>query len=863
MHQTRLHSRDLPAGRQGEITLTFVVVSLILMVIGSGLGFGVNKSQDVRTQAAGAICGKSCTSYNDCGTDSFSKTLTTCDPKLHKCTAVRDPKNPPCIATAGNTLQECNQHCDNAEQCNATDTATGISLTCDIRSHTCQQKYVNDARQCPGYLSPTPKRTTTGGTSGGTTGGSPAPTGICPADGRFSSRGFSCGFGFNVCVDPVISDITLTPLTGTGAPVVISTLGAAFTDSKTGWTSPVGYRMWRRSAAQQNDDNLIVEWDPGKSYGVAGVNKGALHIRVLSGDTGNQQSTVENIVNFYWNNIPAWMREGRAANIKFDYYVTYGTASNKQQANYSQTQNSNACPGGTQVTPSSSVSSPTPTRSTVTPSATRTPSPSRTPTPFVTEPGKKACNSPCNTNDECGYSLGGVQLVCRAPAGSSIKKCLRPDSDSPQCYSPTATPTQIPTATTVPSRTPTPTKVITPTVVPCQTTIDFMIDASHTTQEKLQPYQQAITNAVRSYGADPTHKNDRITFYTSYFAKTVRNHSGGPFTASNFNFPIQFNLHWTNLKDALESINGNTIFISDGLPSIVNYGGGEKGLCVYSNGDYMKNRNSNHKAEGCYPVESQEDGFRHGLDTCARECSNSYDQAYSDSLVTRNKNNTYGIFVNSGAYANRSFVEAISKEVIDVSEVTEKIGEIFDKACNRSSSQSGTSVPHTLMSSYTVRNQSTTKTIESVTVKACNAQGGNCQEFVNQVSVLPGSTTRFAQAIASDISPENRAVLTCDVQYTDGTSLPCPQKSTNDDGLQFDLSVADDEITGDTLTFLQAADLNQDGTVNGADYARYAVCFVQQANNPTEGAPCDILADGLVNAQDTAILVERFGQSTQ
>ncbi len=786
---------------QGEIALTFTVASLVLMVVGSIFGLGVNKSQDVRSRAAGAVCGKTCASNGDCGTDTTTGTLTTCDLSIKKCIAVRDPKNPPCNATGPNSLGQCNESCTKNEQCNGTDNATGITLACDLSSKTCQQKYVNDPRQCPGYVRPTPRTST--GTSGG-------------AQGAFKSSQYACGVGFRVVVDPLINKITLTGRGGTydiGIADVVDPASSGFT----GPASPQAYRMWK-PAESDAADNLLIEWNPATTYNVPGVPKGALHVRVRSGNSSNPHSQVNPQIDFYYfRNVSSWLKDGSPVSVSFSYYTLSGAQSKQVRSDATINASSLACPG--------IVLTQGPT--------------------IPLEPTIARIVTPRNT-----------------VAPSAIPTRIS-----------TVVPSRIP-PTTVPSRPPTtpPTRVPTqqqpPTPPSCSANITFMIDASESTQKALQPHQDAINKAVRAYGL--AHPSDRVNFYTNYFARDVRN-PAGPFTASTFQFPIQFGLHWTNIKEALEKSEGATIFISDGLPSVVRYTNNPSAFCVYSDGNKMKG-NSPVAAAGCAPDERVKDGYRRGVQNCAAECNiNTYADARQASMVTRNKNSTYSIFVNTDANADRNFLSAVSAEVIDVSEVTQKIGTIFDQICSRASGGTGTggnsggtsrssrggsgSPVRSLTSTFVINNTSTQKTIESVLVKACDAAGNNCQTYPHEVRIDPGTVGRFSQTVPAEIPAQNRALLTCDINYVDGTSLACPLKATNDDGVRFELSVADEEVSGGGISFQNAADVNKDGQIRANDYA---LCLVGNKL-------CDIIADedNEVNALDRSVVYERLVQVAQ
>lgn len=783
---------------RGEIALTFTVASLFVMVVGSIFGLGVNKSQDVRSQAAGAVCGKTCSVSGDCGTDSTTGTLTTCDRSIGKCVAVRDPKNPPCNATGPNSLGQCNQSCKNTEQCNGIDHATDISLACDLSSGTCQQKYVNDTRQCPGYVRPTPR---TGGSSGSTS-------------GSFTSRSLVCGAAFRVVVDPLINKITLSAK-GQSYDIGLADVVVPASSGFTGPNSPIPYRMWK-PAPNDPLDNLLIEWNPNTSYTAPGVPKGALHVQVRSGNDANPHSKVNPQVDFYYfRNLPTWLKDGSPVIVTFSYYTLSGAQSKQVRTDYTITENAKACVGVVVTPPPFSTLAPT----IITPSVVR---PTGI-TPTVVAPSRTPSVPPTNPP---------TRVPSRTPSV--------PPSNPP---------------TQVPSRVPTPPS--------CSAKITFMIDASNSTQQILEGYAGKIEDAVKTYGDNPLHANDTLELYTQFFARDVFPKSG-PTTLKTFSFPVIKNKHWTNIKAALEATTDYTIFISDGIPSVVQYGSknNASSLCVYPNGDYMRD-GSNKEAEGCRPNIDQQNVY--AKSGCEAVCNqNSYTNARNDSMIKSNKSKTYGIFVNTGI-SDRSFIEDVSKEVIDVADVPATIEEIFNDVCGRAAIASrprtgsgrstgpGNSGPQSLTSTFVITNQSTEKTVESVSVKACDVAGNNCQTYDNEVLIVPGATGRFSQTIPAEVPAQNRAMITCDVNNDDGSSISCPQKVTNDDGIRFELSVVDEEVTGDSISFEKAADINKDGQVRANDYA---LCLVGNSL-------CDIIADESdeVNALDRSVVYERLMKS--
>ena len=764
--------------RRGEVALTFTLISLFLMTVGTFAGLKINQTQDIRSKAAGAVCGKICSNNSQCGTDTTSNSLTVCDfsQTPHLCIPVRSPGNPSC--TDG--LKNCNESCKKDEDCNGQDKnnvwAQPFYLKCDQRTRTCQQRYTNDARFCPGYISPTP-RTGSGGTGGGT-GGVPLPG---PTDGAFRSQVMSCGVGFRVVRDPVIEKITLTSTTGSGQ-YNIGTADLTIPSTATR-TSPIGYRMWTLDPGDPSN-NLTIEWNPGTNYPGTGAPKGSLHVQVKSGNSSNPNSKIDPQIDFYYfKNLPSWLKSGEPVIISFSYYVTSGLQNKPTRTDHTIQSRSNACQGTITITP------------------TRTPTPTKIPS---------------------------------------------------------ITPTKTPT----PTRTPTPTKPpppsATPTIRSCATQIDFIIDASKSVQDELKNYQQRITAAVHSYG----YPQDRITFTTRFFARDIHAKSAVS-TPTTFNFPVQAGLNWTNLKAALESITAPTFLITDGLPSVVAYGNSADSTCVYGRGDYMSNpANRNHTADGCSPNEAT-GGLNSNIQSCARICSTKkYSDAYADSLITSNKNKTYGIFVNTGAYAYKPFLSSVSKQVLEVSDLPGKIHEIFDDICNRgvpagTPPSDGGAGPLNFQSSYSISNTSTTKTIETVYIKSCDSSGNNCQETERPVAIGPQSTSKFTQALP-DSASSGLDLLTCDIGYSDGTRLPCPAKNIGQNsGLQFNLSANGSGVTGKIQSFLEASDLNHDGIVNGLDFAQ---CVGQINGNGVKS--CDIMSDDQVNAQDISVLLDNVGKTT-
>ncbi|MGB4965894.1 MAG: dockerin type I domain-containing protein, partial [Microgenomates group bacterium] len=117
---------------------------------------------------------------------------------------------------------------------------------------------------------------------------------------------------------------------------------------------------------------------------------------------------------------------------------------------------------------------------------------------------------------------------------------------------------------------------------------------------------------------------------------------------------------------------------------------------------------------------------------------------------------------------------------------------------------------------------------------------------------------QFSQSIPENVPNSSRELITCSVNYADGSTLPCPRKETQNESVQFNLSATNRAVTGNAQTFLQASDLNGDGRVNVIDFV-----LLQNQRNVSGAKKYDIILDGVINAQDFAVVTERFGQITQ
>ena len=786
---------------RGEVALTFTLLSLALMIIGTVVGLGVNKTQDIRSSAAGgAVCGKQCTNNSSCGTDSTSGTKTSCDfsQNPHICIATRGiPNNPPCIAG----LKDCNEACKKNEDCNG-------GLRCDTRVHTCQ-KIIG---QCPPVATPTGFHTLPiptegpgggGGTGGGTGGATATPSGPVyqgskdpknPVLGNaFRLTGSSpCYIEWHYEKDPNIEELYLKAGTNTLDLTTASPLPGS--DS-----APV-----KGAGVNFKSGGIAIGFDPNEDY-VRSHPGPEVWLKI--GQGGGQEK-----VWYFARPTPDWL--GRETTLV---YVKYKGKISGEERWWFQTANAAAC--RTDVVPSN------------------------TPTPTL---GMSSCFRACTSDSQCpiiSINNRPTKLLCIALAGTSL--CRNSDyPTSPNCLPPKTTLTNTPTPTKTPTPTRTPPPTATPTPPVCNKSVYFMIDNSSTQTGN----PALISGKLNEYFRGNNY--DRVSFSYDTFNRTVED--GEHDQINGLTFKNIQDKQWTNINAAFNTISSNQadekIFISDGIPTLLD--SGISGVqCTYR---HNPGANST-QWTGCIDPNG-------GPDLNTGQCKSRYDKieetcTHEYPIGSANATQSVTVAGNEGAIS-ANMVRAGGKQYPTFDSLVNGLPSILNALCSRTT-QGIPSHPTRFQSSYSINNQSSSKTIDKVIVKACKTGGKSCQEYAKSAGIAPRQTFKFSQTLPETLPAANRAVLSCDVGYADGSRLPCPAKNLeSNNGLQFDLTVTDKKVTGNVQSFSKACDQNKDGVVNGLDYVR----CVNQIGSTGGKKSCDVILDDLVNAQDISVCLDTIGK---
>lgn len=483
------------------------------------------------------------------------------------------------------------------------------------------------------------------------------------------------------------------------------------------------------------------------------------------------------------------------------------------------------------------------------------PTPTKTPTPQITVEWKKLkCGDECTSHSQCPYNINSDPLiVCRtktgAPAGDKKYCLLAGTNDDPMCK-PTGTPTPTKTPTPTPTKTPTPTATPTPPV--CRKSVYFMIDNTASQTNNILYLQEELNKFFTAF------KSSYVIDYSyQTFNITAPDESGSGSNTINFQFSRDRN--WTNIGMAFKEMNKAVadikIFVSDGVVTVSGDETKSEIICVYA-------ENGN-KINGCDPVaKNRDDATNHKTITkCVEKYGTDYYKACRapNNPGKSNANHAIGALGAGGAgidtdNMNKSLVNG-GKYHPSIDSFIKELPSILANLCPAGGSPVGPA--RRLSTSFSLQNKST-KTIQKVTVKTCSDQGTECSDFVNPIDVPPQQSKSFFQVIPDSVPVTSRELVTCSVGYSDGSTLPCPRKETQNESVQFNLSATNRAVTGNAQTFLQASDLNGDGRVNVIDFV-----LLQNQRNVSGAKKYDIILDGVINAQDFAVVTERFGQITQ
>ncbi len=802
-------------GKKGEIALTLTVISLVLMAMGALLG--VTRTQDVRSRAsAGSVqCGQySCKNNSECAQNTGFLVL------CHLSSGQCRPASSTDVCPGGGTARADTTKKDVGGLCSSSsDCKSGLSCL----SRTCSQ-------------------TSTGGGGGSSGGGATAaplatPTpGAVPQGTAFQVTSLPCKIDFTFQWDPEIEYIRISKLDG--SQTYDLTNDKVRKTVPAGESGPIG---WEFVFPRGRSSSIAVSF-------TFDINDVFTHI----------SDGPRNVSYYLQRPTPDWLNGGEGYNIDIGYkYVIGGVDKHAHQVGTSK-----ACTSNTPVQLS--------------------------PTPTLTF--RSGCGGICTTDSQCRFE--NPNLICRRKLGSTSNTtyCHFPTTDSCSTITPPVTsqtpsptiPSRTPTPTT-PTRTPTPSLTLTPTASPtptlCNKSVYFMIDNS-STQAGIP---QAISSELSKYFAKDENDYNNISFSYDTFNLTVEKGGRDELRGVNFNIPSDRN--WTNINAALDALGSARsdkgtqydakIFISDGIPTVKGASINGKSIqCAYRHDPSSSADISSSKLDGCEPK------LHHPkADLNISQCNGRYNPgnrgtslqtACGDPYLLSSANATHNVMavLPNGKTANgetpikAGVVAAGGKHYETSDKFIADLPNILNSLCPTTPTGGGllgdTQRPRTFMSTFTVQNKSN-KAVQSVNVKTCNQAGSGCLSFLNTVGVQPQTTGRFSQVIPDSVPLANRALVTCDVNYTDGSSLPCPKKQTQNESIQFNLTVNNKAVSGSSKTFSQAADINNDGRVNAIDCA---LCQRQIGSTSTTKS-CDIVSDNVVNAQDISVCVERLGQSSK
>lgn len=479
--------------------------------------------------------------------------------------------------------------------------------------------------------------------------------------------------------------------------------------------------------------------------------------------------------------------------------------------------------------------------------------PHTSPTPTSTPPPVIGCNLPCRLdNDYCDRSRN-YKCYRVGPFGEDRCRLNHPTYwERTDCL----TPTQTPPAT--------------PTPVPCEANIHFLIDNSGTVRQEIQNSMSKMRDAIVAYRRE--YPNDRLTFSTRYFWRDLDTNVGHGEFPKNANDPFIFppppnDFIWTNIKEALEKgrAGDETFFISDGLPSIVEYSNGrESAKCLFSSGPNMRAGRENEISDGCDPVETS-GGRRDTCDASRRAvCSDkTYKTAKEDSKKIGKV--VHSIFTEAGLYNDKQFMQDVSKSDVlstkdDANKFAIRFKEVFDKVCNRSNNKTPPQqpIPNNVPFAFTLSNSSS-RTVSSVLLELCDDISGKCATKEVAVNAGPGEQLAQAQSIALPQPALTRTqgyTLSCTLRYTDGTTGACANRPlTLGDGARFDIEALQERVSSGVRTYSELADCNRDGAVNTIDYSILSA----QISDPfgaTSVYSCDIIPTGSgVNSADLSVIL--------
>ncbi|OGK16723.1 hypothetical protein A2690_04870 [Candidatus Roizmanbacteria bacterium RIFCSPHIGHO2_01_FULL_39_12b] len=483
-------------------------------------------------------------------------------------------------------------------------------------------------------------------------------------------------------------------------------------------------------------------------------------------------------------------------------------------------------------------------RETPTPTTTQTPTPTTTQTPT---PTPLICNSVCDpNNDRCPAGT-----KCLKPEGETEYRCrLESNPTNPRCEEET---------------------------VCRELKVNFIIDISSSVRSYINTIQGTIPQALQTY--IDTHPQTNLTFYWSFFDYKWRpggSHVFRPNERVGQLFSIPNDHHWTNILEGLDTgLRPNAIdfLFTDGYPTVTNWQGGFK--CVSRD-------NTICWADPCLPVDGgscpsdvlcklykNAPGRPNTCPDAGGRCT-SCDGATRDT-VERALANKYGRQVDyvvkmAGEPAGERMLQTLVStpdNLINVENLSGRLSNLLTQECSQQGNREGRAQATNAGYSMRIDNQSTNRTIESVSIGLCD-ENAQCENKTINRPILSGEkdteSALFSGINGVPLDKNSQYQMKCAVTYDDGESESCGETDiAGDDGVQYRLIVDDDGLSGQPVTYLEASDIDGNGSVNTLDYAR---CLKQSdADYNGEITACDIVIDDKVNAQDRSVIINNVGKN--
>ena len=864
--------------QKGELGLTLAIASLVIMMIGTAVG--VLKVNDPTSLFSKAIsrggdrggCGFACESNANCHReDPQTGSMLQCDMRIHKCVSARAPGNPRCDtlgAPGGGTLGKCNEKCRSNEQCNATDprvkdgrNSDPIKLWCNTVPdtpgyRTCQNQNPNagpDA-QCSSLLSPTSTPRPTGGGIGGPP-TNPTVTPVCTNVGNACTAGVTTCCGTAVCRDGTGENSSgfscLPPLPNEPTPSDSSCSGSQF--SSRSYSCGVGFKVCQdpiidKVTIRNRDGSgtLVIDASGPSADRTDGPTEGRRNPIGHQVWKTNPNDSSDNVVVRH-GGTSADGSQARSGERSSDMIIEVfsGRANGFTQSDrfvYTFTQNL---------------------------------------------PDWWTSGSAYEVTLEYHIQNRIISVMPRRYTKSQATNSCRTTTPTPTVVTPT--PTVItPTPTIV---TPTPTEVTpTPTVVtptptvtppPCNTDVHFLIDASTTVLEQFNNIRGDLSLEIKKYFDENQQDKGKLNISYQYF--TWKNQPSKVLVGPNYEFGDYTGNRGTNIKQALEGgVKGTTIFISDGIPSLVDDYGTRDYACFFGADGCMSGQNTSEcansgnknatnrseaTADGCV---NKGNGSKFAMTRCPDDAKDTckditYQQVYDKTFSSARGQVKYGYLVDVDRYIQDIVYNSSENDSNNLAEIPSNLKTIIRDACGNVSKSGQPNRPQSIGYSMSLQNRSSSRTVQSLSFDLCDQASGTCDNRIIEQSTGPGqkliTNEVFSSVKNNPIRKGTEYNLNCTVNYQSGGSDSCGGAAiAGDGGLQYALTLDNEGVQGTPRTYKEASDNDNDGCVNVLDYARSLKNSVAGAQAGKSIQPYDIILDNKVNVQDLSVIINNLGE---